>query len=727
MKTTSLLFVLLWLNSMSLFCQSEPWERINPKPIESSLNEIVNIPGSNRLITVGNGASIIYSDDEGTSWVISYKPAGIARTIKLNAIHFVNSDLGFVVGSHSTLLKTANSGESWTNISPVGNDDFLDVCFIDEQTGFVTKYDTVMKTTDGGSIWTRTQLKLHYYPKHLHFINDTSGYLGNTYDSYYFKTTNCGESWDSTAVISDIENFKLNAIKFIDENIGIISGEINSVSDIDYLILRTDDGGATWSQVYSHNANNVKNIYFFDSLSGYAVGPRIMYDNMILRTEDAGITWHETTMQGYNWWDLNSIAFLPDGTGFSVGSYGQILKTTDWGEIWNKGYQRVIGNSVINTATAVNQSTVFIGTTLLVGGGVTTGSLYRTTDGGYSWDQLINMWPFNSLFFLNSDFGVAASNTWGAVYKTTNGGNYWSEHEIDFFNFEPQCLCFVSEQTGFVGGENVMYKTTDGCETWEICFSDNQFTNFKSIAFTNDSTGFALGDLPNLFIRTVNQGETWIKDTFDLPIDAGKLLFITPDTGFAIGNKILKTIDGGDTWAEVPNGMEGSRYFSDIDFPTHQVGYISISGNEEALLKTVDGGDSWATIDFSGTTSTPNALAFFSANEGLVMGDNGIIFKTYTGGLVGVPENQFSKTNNSGISCYPNPVANRLTISFNDRNSNWQSLAFYSVTGELVKKLITSSSYPKISIDVSDLKSGVYIIVSKTGNKTSGVTKIVKL
>ena len=727
MKTISLLFVLLWLNSITLFCQSVPWERINPKPIESSLNEIVNIPGSNRLIAVGSGASIMYSDDEGASWIISYKPAGISRTNKLNAIHFVNSDLGYVVGNHSILLKTTNSGASWNDISPSEDDDFFDVYFINEQTGFVTKYDTIMKTTDAGSTWTRTQLKLHYYPKHLHFINDTTGYLGNTYGSYFFKTTNCGDSWDSIPVITNYENFPLSAIRFLDENIGIISGEIYNVSNMDYLILRTGDGGETWSQVYSHNTNSVKNIYFFDSLTGYAVGPRIMYDNMILKTEDAGITWHETSMQGYNWWDLNSIAFLPDGTGFSVGSFGQILKSTDWGEIWNKGYQRVIDNSVINTATAVNQSTVFIGTSLLVGGGVTTGSLYRSSDGGYSWDKLLNMWPFNSLFFLNSDFGVTASDIWGAVYKTTNGGNYWTEHEIDIFNFEPQCLCFVSEQTGFVGGKNVMYKTTDGCETWEICYSDNQFANFKSIAFANDSTGFALGGLANLFIRTDDQGETWIKDTFDVPIYAGKLLFITPDTGFVIGSKILKTIDGGDTWAEVPNEMEGPRYFSDIDFPTHQIGYITISGSEETLLKTADGGDNWAPIDFLETTSTPNALAFFSADEGLVMGDNGIIFKTYTGGLVGVPENQFSEINDSGISCYPNPVANRLTINFNDKTANWQSLEFYSVTGELVKKLITSKSYPKVSIDVSDLTTGVYIVVSKSGNKTGGVTKIVKL
>ncbi len=727
MKSLSFLFVFLWLNSITLFGQAVPWERINPHPVESTLNEIINIPGSNRLMAVGNGATIMYSDDEGASWIISYKPAGISRMTNLNAIHFVDADLGYVAGDHSTLLKTTNNGASWTDISPLGDDDFFDVYFIDEQTGFVTKYDTIMKTTDGGSTWTCTQLRLHYYPKHLHFINDSTGYLGNTYGSYYFRTTNCGDSWDSVAIITNHEKFPLRAIKFLNENIGIASSEIYNISSSDHLILRTDDGGETWSEVYSHAFNVAENIYFFDSLTGFTVGPRAMYDNMILKTVDGGITWNETSMTGYNWWDLNSIAFLPDGTGFSVGSYGQIIKSTDWGEIWNKGYQRVINNSVINAAAAVNQTTAFIATTTLAGGGVPSGCIYRSSDGGYSWDKLINLWPFNSLFFLNSNFGVAASDVYGAVYKTTDGGNNWTKHEIDEYNFSPLYLSFISEQIGFVGGDDIIYKTTDGCETWEICLNNYVLFGMRDLAFSDDSTGFVVGYMPDIFLRTDDQGATWITDTFDVSINAGKLYFINADTGFVIGSKILKTTDGGDTWAEVPDGCEGYVFFSDIDFPTSKTGYITISGIEETLLKTVDGGDSWAPIGLMETTSTPNALAFFSADEGLVMGDNGIIFKTYTGGLVGVPENRLSETNNSSVFCYPNPVANKLTVKLENVNASWQTVEFYSVSGELVKKLITSNNYPVVNIDVSDMKTGVYVVVLRSGNKIEAVNKIVKL
>ncbi len=728
MKTIPLLLMMLWLNSSVLFGQAVPWYRINPNPIESSLNEIVNIPGSNRLMAVGSGATIMYSDNEGASWIISYKPAGISRMTNLNAIHFVNSDLGFVVGNHSTLLKTTNSGASWVDISPAGNMDFLDVYFMDEQTGFVTKYDTVMKTTDGGSTWVQTQLKTwRYYPKHLHFINDTTGFLGNTNGSYYFKTTDGGDSWDSTTIVTDTENISLSAIKFLDENIGIISGEIYNISYSYYLIFRTDDGGETWSEVYSHSFNSIKNIYFFDSLTGFTVGPRIMYDNMILKTDDGGITWHETTLSGYNWCNLNSLAFLPDGKGISIGSYGQIIKSTDWGENWNIGYQRVIDNSKINAATVVNQSAAFIATTTLAGGGVLSGCIYKTTDGGYSWSRLLNLWPFNSLVFVNSDFGVAASDAYGAVYKTTDGGNNWAEHEIDIYNFNPLYLCFINEQIGFVGGEDIIYKTTDGCETWETCLDNYVLNGIKDLTFSDDSTGFAVGYLPDMFLRTGDQGATWVTDTFDVSIFANKLYFINADTGFAIGNKILKTINGGDTWTEVPDGCEGNISFTDIDFPTNQVGYITASDNEETLLKTVDGGGNWAPIGLMETTSTPNALAFFSADEGLVMGDNSIIFKTYSGGMVDVPENQFTETNNFGITCYPNPVANKLIVDFIDVKPNWQLLEFYSVSGELVKKLITSESYSKVSIDVSDLKTGVYIVVSKSAHQINGVVKIVKL
>lgn len=147
MRTTALL-ITLFTAITSSFGQSVPWERINPGPIESSLYEIVRVPQTNRLIAIGSNATVLYSEDMGISWIINYMPAGISRTTRLNAIQFVNENLGFIAGDNATLLKTENGGLSWKPVTINGNDNLYDLFFLSGQTGFLTKHDSVMKTTD---------------------------------------------------------------------------------------------------------------------------------------------------------------------------------------------------------------------------------------------------------------------------------------------------------------------------------------------------------------------------------------------------------------------------------------------------------------------------------------------------------------------------------------------------------------------------------------------------
>jgi len=728
MKQTSFLFIVFWISVQTVYCQSVPWERINPHPIEGTLNEIVNVPGSNKLIAVGSNASIVYSENEGASWITEYKPDNISRMTELNAIQFTDSDLGFVVGEHSVLLKTTNGGSNWKTIVQNSNIDFLDVFFLNEQTGFVVIKDTVMKTTDGGINWVKTALDpVCHYPGDLHFVNDSTGFIGSTHGAYYFKTTNCGESWDSVAINPAIDNFKLKAIHFIDENTGFIGGEVYDISYSTNYILRTTDGGETWNEVYTNSANGIANIYFFNAQRGYTVGHKY-YDDIILWTDDGGLNWHESNMCD-NYY-LHSIAFLPDGAGYCVGDNGQLLKSEDWGGTWNIDYQWSIQASIINTAQAVNETTVYMGTESLGDGGVPAGRIYKSIDGGYSWESVFYLWPIIDLQFLSADFGVAVSSAYGEIYKTIDGAASWDTYEINSFDFSTECVCFIDEQTGFVGGSGdygLIYKTTDGCETWDIVYpSPNMFYEIYDIVFTDDSTGFAVGYLPDVFLKTTDCGITWSIDTFNVSIMAERIYFINPDTGFALGNKILKTNDGGNTWTEVSTDLEGYARFTDIDFPTEEVGYITVADNETTLLKTDDGGDTWMQIGLMETTSTLKALAFFSKDEGLVMGENSVIFKTYTGGLVGI-ENQSAKKEANPLVCYPNPVASSLTIDLTTGKVKGKFLEIYSVSGLLMKKVVFLNNEHSLKLNISGFTSGVYIIVLRSEKQIESVAKVVKM
>ena len=75
----------------------------------------------------------------------------------------------------------------------------------------------------------------------------------------------------------------------------------------------------------------------------------------------------------------------------------------------------------------------------------------------------------------------------------------------------------------------------------------------------------------------------------------------------------------------------------------------------------------------------------------------------------------------ANLSVYPNPVTDRLNIDYNENISN---LTVYDLSGRSVKSFTTNNS--NNSIDVSDLKSGIYMLRIETENKKVSTVKFIK-
>lgn len=716
-----------------LSAQTEPWIRISPKPIESSLQEIAHIPGTDRMMAIGTGASLMFTNDMGENWHINYRPGDVPRKTTLNAIHFVDSDIGYAVGSKSTLLKTMDGGISWEGISPAGEENILDVFFISTTVGVFTKETTIWKTINGGQSWDTVSANgTLYYPGHLHFINDSIGFLANKWGSGYFKTTNAGDTWQQVEINPSIEDFTVTAVQYLDQDIGFVSGTVSSISNSEHYILKTVNGGNTWEQVYSHPFNSNRHIYFHNDSIGFAVGPH-MYWNMILRTADGGETWHETNMAIAALY-LNSFVFSDDGTGLCVGDRGYILKSNDWGQNWENSNEYQCRASIINDAQIIDDSIVYLASKGY-GGGIPSGSIYKSTDAGNSWNQVFPLWPMTDIYFLNPLYGFVCGSSYGEVYKTIDGGETWSTHEIDFDDLTTTSLCFINEQVGFVGGNDgqssKIYKTIDGGNNWYSTLNyPLLWDEIIDMEFIDDSVGFAIG--PNwpyygILLKTYDQGETWEQDSIGSNYNLKKIYFLNSGIGFIIcsGNIILKTIDGGNNWYEVPSGITGSISFTDIDFPTDQTGYVTANGNETTVHKTTDGGETWLPIDFP-CTATPTTVGFFNEDEGLVMGNGGIIFKTCTGGIVGAPEFPEDIAMESYLYCFPNPVKDILNINLKDRNCP-ETLIFHDNYGRAIKKIENPKKQEIVKVDVSHWKNGVYFVAAVSNGEIIGGEKFVKV
>ena len=72
----------------------------------------------------------------------------------LNSVKFTNSTTGWAVGGSGTILKTTNGGTIWTSQLSNTSNWLMSVHFNDQNTGWtVGDYGTILKTTDGGENW----------------------------------------------------------------------------------------------------------------------------------------------------------------------------------------------------------------------------------------------------------------------------------------------------------------------------------------------------------------------------------------------------------------------------------------------------------------------------------------------------------------------------------------------------------------------------------------------
>ena len=73
----------------------------------------------------------------------------------LSSVFFTNATSGYAVGDYGTILKTTNSGTSWTVLTSVTIYDLTSVYFTDGHIGYaVGGAGTILKTIDEGLTWT---------------------------------------------------------------------------------------------------------------------------------------------------------------------------------------------------------------------------------------------------------------------------------------------------------------------------------------------------------------------------------------------------------------------------------------------------------------------------------------------------------------------------------------------------------------------------------------------
>ncbi len=316
----------------------------------------------------------------------------------------------------------------------------------------------------------------------------------------------------------------------------------------------------------------ITDITFLDSLTGYAVTNNLSPGDTgyILKTINRGDNWNFsfTINRGFT-----AIEFINLDTGYACGGSGggttYLCKTTNAGLNW----------SLVSSPSAAKwkgMSVLSYDTLWLVDDDGLTGGVFRTTDGGASWDRQLALGSQNptKIYFFNGNTGFIAKNT-GSSYirKTTNGGLNW-DTIVNNEGFRD--MYFVDSLKGWRAWGNNMYKSTNGGINWitQILPSGGTIITTGVYEFSN-----------------INSDTIW---------GVGGEIFIPPSQSRGI---VYKTINGGNNWGfQIPDTAIHIPIYYHNKFINRLNGwaYFTSSG-----IHTVTGGD---TVWYTGIQQTPNAV-----------------------------------------------------------------------------------------------------------------------
>ncbi|HLA68581.1 MAG TPA: FG-GAP-like repeat-containing protein, partial [Bacteroidota bacterium] len=246
--------------------------------------------------------------------------------------------------------------------------------------------------------------------------------------------------------------------------------------------------------------------------------------------------------------------------------------------------------------------------------------IYKTSDEGKTWFNLfpsVNMWV-EGVCFSSPTVGLVVGEG-GGIFKTTDGGTTWFDKRSPHYSQHLHAVRYFGSTAIAVGEGGGIMRSTDNWETWDTVRTGPH--PLLDISVINTMTAFVSGE-GGTILKTVDAGATWST----VPSPSGTsgnwfwgIHFLNATTGFVAGSgmNVRKTTDGGNSWSEIQDTWDSN----DITFRDANNGVIV--GNGGRIFRTTDGGVTWERQS-GGTYSWLKAAAFIGRMV-TVVGDHGIM------------------------------------------------------------------------------------------------------
>lgn len=737
---------LFYINSNAQLYQD--WKWLHQWPQGNDLRW-VRMWDANTIYAIGYKGTFIKTTDRGATWTVNHKAGRIAgipvQTSDLQNAYFFDQNTGIVIGSFGSIFRTTNGGvtfDSTNNPAPT-NTTFRGISFINNLTGYVvcglTNY-RLMKTTDGGMNWTSgfgTGPRFSN-PYHIRAFTENKLMVFNQLGTVYMST-NGGYNWDSIYIGSQVNFYQSY---FTDANTGYACGDHGRCR-------YTTNGGYNWSNMSGVLFDRA--IHFFDIKARGNAVYMTGNSNYLWRSTNLGATWDSlefispTARQPWSNYYYSFDFLSTSDTMIAVGSrgsihqvlssnkepLGQYLKTGSLRDIWvsSSGTMLAVGSPSSVSAVAVTHDQIL-----------------RSTNYGLNWSVVspspTSVADFYSIDMIDDNTGFICGSR-SAVYRTTNGGTSWDSLVIP--NIPAGSLLievdFVNAQTGWVfsryltGYDSTIYKTTNGGVNWfkqKLNTPAGSSNSIYSACMLDENNGWCLNYKPRPW-KTTNGGINWDSTKLSDNYLAGSLYdikMLNTMTGYCVGanNRVYKTTNGGATpWTNT--GYSSTTVITNYTCEVWNPLECAVMGTYGTVYYTSNGGSSWVNKNIG--ASINDIYGSYLASDGKLYATSLLesnIFKNENMFTVGIkvtsnsiPERYELEQN------YPNPFNAMTNIKFRVLNAGTVRINVYDITGKeiaiLVNEKLTPGSY-EIKFDGTNFASGVYFYRLSAGNFLYDIKKM---
>lgn len=251
---------------------------------------------------------------------------------KLLCIDFPSSNVGYIGGEDSLLLKTTDGGTTWDSLSYTGvtifsgGGDVLKLQFINELVGYMVfgEYGGLYKTTDGALSWTNVTISGDMCFTHgLYMFSEDEGVVGGHACFGYERIDRISAGTGTAATLPPFTlpwSSMIVDFDFYDTNLGI------GVSKM-YGFFRTTDGGLNWDTISRPSilpiTAELTSVEFINDTLVYAGYSSLGSGSGILWSHNAGLTWSmEIASATFAYPTYNAVQSAQNGDIYTGGESG---------------------------------------------------------------------------------------------------------------------------------------------------------------------------------------------------------------------------------------------------------------------------------------------------------------------------------------------------------------------------------------------------------------------